>query len=45
MAGQAKGIRQEWVSNGLDEAAFDAKLMPRTKVVLNQQKEPTRSKW
>jgi len=45
MAGQAKGIRQEWVSSGLDEAAFDAKLMPRTKVVLNQQKEPTRSKW
>ena len=45
MAGQAKGIRQEWVSNGLDEAAFDAKLMPSTKVVLNQQKEPTRSKW
>jgi hypothetical protein len=45
MAGQAKGIRQEWVSSGLDNAAFDAKLMPRTKVVLNKQKEPTRSNY
>ena len=45
MAGQAKGIRQEWISSGLDEATFDNKLMPRTKVVLNKQKEPTRSKW
>ena len=45
MAGQAKGIRQEWVSSGLDDKAFDNKLMPRTKVVLNKQKEPTRSSW
>jgi hypothetical protein len=45
MAGQAKGIRQEWVSNGLDEKRFDDKLMPRTKVVLNQQKQPSRSNW
>jgi hypothetical protein len=45
MAGQAKGIRQEWVSSGLDENSFDNKLMPRTKVVLNKQKEPSRSKW
>jgi len=45
MAGQAKGIRQEWVSSGLDEKTFDAKLMPRTKVVLNKQKEPTRSNY
>lgn len=45
MAGQAKGIRQEWVSSGLDESRFDDKLMPRTKVVLNKQKEPSRSKW
>ena len=45
MAGQAKGIRQEWVSSGLDEKTFDAKLMPRTRVVLNQQKQPTRSNY
>ena len=45
MAGQAKGIRQEWVSSGLDENRFDDKLMPRTKVVLNKQKEPTRSNY
>ena len=45
MAGQAKGIRQEWVSSGLDEKTFDAKLMPRTKVVLNQQKQPSRSNY
>ena len=45
MAGQAKGIRQEWVSSGLDEKSFDNKLMPRTKVVLNKQKEPSRSNY
>lgn len=45
MAGQAKGIRQEWISSGLDEDRFDAKLMPRTRVVLNKQKEPTRSNY
>jgi hypothetical protein len=45
MAGQAKGIRQEWVSSGLDERRFDDKLMPRTKVVLNKQKQPTRSNY
>jgi hypothetical protein len=45
MAGQAKGIRQEWVSSGLDESRFDDKLMPRTRVVLNKQKEPSRSNY
>ena len=45
MAGQAKSIKYEWVSSGLDEATFDAKLMPRTRVVLNKQKEPTRSNY
>jgi hypothetical protein len=45
MAGQAKSIKNEWISSGLDEKRFDDKLMPRTKVVLNKQKEPSRSKW
>jgi len=45
MAGQAKGIKNEWMSNGLDEKRFDDKLLSRTKFVLNKNKEPSRSNW
>jgi hypothetical protein len=34
MSGQAKSIKQEWTSNGLDPKRFDEKLLPRTKEVL-----------
>ena len=43
MAGQVKGLKQTYESAGLK--GFDDKLLPRTKRVLNEVSEPTRSKW
>ena len=43
MAGQVKGLRQTYESAGLKD--FDAKLLDRTKVVLNKTTEPKRSNW
>jgi hypothetical protein len=43
LAGQVKGLKQTYEGAGLTD--FDKKLLPRTKKVLNETEEPTRSKW